>query len=94
MTVLNLCATCGNHGTTGTGRDRKPCPDCDHGREIAAILDQGRAAIAALTEIVDAAGDADEDEWAPDALRHIDRIAKTALYGPARDESDAGRRAR
>ncbi len=55
MTALTLCATCGNHGTTGNGRDRKPCLDCEFGREIAETLAQARRELAALTD----------DAWEP-----------------------------
>ena len=41
--ALTLCVNCGNHGSTGTGRDRKPCLECEYGREIAGYLEQFRA---------------------------------------------------
>jgi hypothetical protein len=58
---------------------------------IPALRDEFRNALAA---IVDAAGDADDDEHAPDALRHIDRIAKAALRGDGRDDGCTEGRAR
>ena len=57
---LTLCVNSGNHGSTGTGADRKPCLECAFGREIGKFLELFRAERKTLETAQAETGD---DEW-------------------------------